>query len=240
MKLKIVCELTNETIPLDYRRKIVMLMKTGLSESNPTLFQELYSGNKLKEYTFSVYFKNALFEKEMIQVKSKEFIINFSTGNAELAVNFYNAFMSLRGKALRFTDENQVKVRSVAIVPQIMNNEGRIFGMIKSPIICREHNLETQKDWFYTVEDEEFENVLKNNLIYQLKPLFGDYVEADIRELQLDTRKLKKTVVRCYDRYLACTIGQFSLIGKPYLVNYFIENGLGSMTGIGFGMIEAT
>ena len=78
MKLKIVCELTNEMIPIDYRRKIVMLMKTGLSESNPTLFQELYSGNKLKEYTFSVYFKDALFEKEVIQVKSKEFIINFS------------------------------------------------------------------------------------------------------------------------------------------------------------------
>lgn len=240
MKLKIKCELTNEKIPIDYRRKIVMMMKKGLSETNTELFEELYAKNKLKEYTFSVYFKDAVFEKETIQVNSKEFIINFSTGNAELAVNFYNSFVSLRGEKIPFSDRNQVEVHSVSIVPQVRNNEGRVQAAIKSPIICREHNLETQKDWFYTIEDNEFESVLKKNLMYQLKPVFGDYVEKDIQDLQIENTQMKKTVVRCYDRYLACTIGQLRLQGKPYLVNYFLDNGLGSMTGIGFGMLETT
>lgn len=240
MQLKIKCELTNEKIPIDYRRKIVMMMKKGLSETNAELFEELYAKNKLKEYTFSVYFKDARFEKETIQVNGKEFIINFSTGNAELSVNFYNSFVSLRGKQIPFFDKNQVEVRSVNIVSQVRNNEGQVQATIKSPIICREHNLETQKDWFYTFEDEGFESVLKKNLIYQLKPVFGNYVEKDIQDLQIENTQMKKTVVRCYDRYLACTIGQLMLRGKPYLVNYFLDNGLGSMTGLGFGMIEAT
>lgn len=238
MQLKVKCELTNEKIPIDYRRKVVMMMKKGLSVTNAELFEELYSKNKLKEFTFSVYFKDAIFEKEMIQVTGKEFIINFSTGNAELAVNFYNSFISLRGTTISFSENNQVEVRSVSIVPQARNNEGQVQATIKSPIICRDHNIETQKDWFYTFEDEEFESVLKKNLIYQLKSVFGDYVETDIHDLGIENIQMKKTVVRCYDRYLACTIGQLRLQGKPYLVNYFLDNGLGSMTGIGFGMLE--
>ncbi|MBP2100006.1 CRISPR-associated endoribonuclease Cas6 [Enterococcus rivorum] len=240
MQLKIKCELTNEQITIDYRRKIVMLMKKGLSETNPSLFEELYSENKLKEYTFSVYFKDAVFKKEDIQINSKEFVINFSTGNAELAVNFYNAFLSLKGQQIPFSGSNQVKIYKVSLVPQVRSNEEQVIATIKSPIICREHNRETKKDWFYTFEDTRFESVLKKNLTYQLKPIFGNCVEKDILDLQIENIKMKKTVVLCYDRYLACTIGRLSLSGKPYLVNYFLDNGFGSMTGLGFGMVEAT
>lgn len=52
MRLKISCELASNKIPADYRRKVVSVMKAGLSKSNEAKYKEMYSGNKQKKFYF--------------------------------------------------------------------------------------------------------------------------------------------------------------------------------------------
>ncbi|MBC1418948.1 CRISPR-associated endoribonuclease Cas6 [Listeria fleischmannii] len=238
MRLKIDFQFTENSIPLDYRRKFLSLIKHGLEKVNPQLFDELFLSNKQKDYTFAVFLRNPIFKKEEIELGSTEGVLNFSTGNAELGVNFYNAFCEIRNKNLNFYKENQIILKNIQIlsVPDIRNEQ--VYFKLLSPLIIKSHNRETYKDRFYYFADTEFEQTLKNNLFTKLRKRYGDYVEKDIQLIQFDTKQMKKTVVEVYGMKVVCSIGILGVSGKPYLLNEMLQNGIGSNSGSGFGFVE--
>ncbi|MBC1372810.1 CRISPR-associated endoribonuclease Cas6 [Listeria booriae] len=238
MRLKINCELSSNKIPADYRRKVVSVMKAGLSRANEAKYKEMYSGNKQKNFTFSVYLPKPIFNGGIIKLSQNEIVINFATADAELGINYYNALMNVKGKLLPFSEMNKIRVQTIQIVQEESIVSERIAFKTLSPIVCRDHNKETKKDWFYWWEEEAFERVLKRNLYFQLRDKFGEYVKADIEALQFKKVAIKKTVVICYNLHVACSLGKFEMIGQPYLLNHFVQGGIGSMRGMGFGMIE--
>ncbi|EHR7112533.1 CRISPR-associated endoribonuclease Cas6, partial [Listeria monocytogenes] len=97
----------------------------------------------------------------------------------------------------------------------------------------------TQKDWFYTLEDDEALMILKRNMIAKLTKInYGESIEKEIENMQIKALRFKKTVVRYYKMQIAASLGEFEIKASPRLLNVFIQNGLGTMTGSGFGMIE--
>ena len=238
MRLKVICSVSGSTIPLDYHRKVISMLKKGLQQTAPEKYQEQYEGNTLKEYTFSVYFGPAVFTDQEIKIQNSQIILNISTANAELGVYLYNALTYLKNRELQWGQDTRIAVQSVATVHQPLVTEEKILLKTLSPIICRDHNQETKKDWFYSFEAPEFLDILKRNMISKLVPILGEYIRYDIEQLQLTPVQMKKTVVRFYDRQVECSIGRFSLSGKPHLLNYLVQAGLGSLTGSGFGLCE--
>lgn len=238
MRFKIVCDVSDQVIPLDYRRKILSMIKKGLESTDKEKYQELYESNTFKEFTFSVYFGQAIFQKNVIQLKDNKFILNISTANMELAFYLYNCLTSLRFKKLDWGNGLSVKIQSVSRVPQPSITEDCVVLKTLSPIVVRDHNKETSKDWFYSVEAPEFLEILKRNMVSSLVPILGEYIRYDVEELELKPINMKKTVVRFYDRQVECSLGCFSLSGKPHLLNYLMQSGIGSLTGSGFGMCE--
>lgn len=238
MRFKVNCSVSNTTIPLDYHRKVISMFKQGFEQTAPEKYRELYGQNALKEFTFSVYFGKATFSKQAITLENDQIILNISTANAELGMYLYNGLMNLRNQAVQWSQHTNVTVGQITIIPQKKITEDRVVLKALSPIVVRDHNKETNKDWFYSFEAPEFLAVLKRNMIFKLVPLLGDYIRYDIEELELIPIRMKKTVVRFYDRQIECSIGQFSLSGKPYLLNYLVQSGIGSLTGSGFGMCE--
>ncbi|AQY50206.1 hypothetical protein PWEIH_07556 [Listeria weihenstephanensis FSL R9-0317] len=238
MRLKIVCELSDEKFPLNFRRKILMIFKTGLKQSYPEVFEELYGTNTQKDFTFSVYFENGVFGKNEITVTSKRLIINFSTGNAEQAIMFYNAFTNLRGKATRISDTCDLRIISVNIVKMKPIASNSIVFKVLSPIVCRDHNRDTQKDWFYMFEDEQFVPLLKRNLLIKLQDKYGDFVGQDIAAMKITPVSMKKTVALHYDISIVCSLGLIEIEAPKYLLEHVLNEGLGSLTGTGFGMLE--
>ncbi|NVS33040.1 CRISPR-associated endoribonuclease Cas6, partial [Listeria monocytogenes] len=45
-------------------------------------------------------------------------------------------------------------------------------------------------------------------------------------------------VLICHELQIDCSVGILELEDKVYLQKYLVENGIGTMTGSGFGMIE--
>lgn len=231
------CELSDERFPLNFRRKILMVIKTGIKQSYPEVFEALYSVNKPKEYTFSVYFKDGIFGKDGIIVKGKQLIINFSTGNSELAIVFYNAFIGLRNSPLKITENCKLTVQHVDIVKVApVVGESVVFKTL-SPIVCRDHDRETFKDWFFSHEDEQFVPLLKRNLLIKMREKYGDFVESDIEAMRITPLKMKKTVALHYDIYIACSLGLIEVEAPKYVLENMLSEGVGSLGGTGFGMV---
>ncbi|MFC0232521.1 CRISPR-associated endoribonuclease Cas6 [Vagococcus entomophilus] len=239
MRLKIICSLDHEEIPQDFRRKVLSLFKKSLSNTNHEFFQALFGTNKQKNYTWSTFFPQAVFKQECIIIPEKKFILNFSTGDAEIGLNFYNAFCRLKGKKVAFSTGNTLCIQTIQMVHASSIKQNLATFRILSPIIARNHNRETKKDWFYSINDlEMFQHVLKENLGYRLSAKYGEYVQNDIENLVFEPIQMKRTVVKHYDKFLESSIGLLKVNGKPYLLNEIRDNGLGSLCGSGFGMLE--
>ncbi|MBO1304766.1 CRISPR-associated endoribonuclease Cas6 [Enterococcus sp. 669A] len=239
MRLQIICSLENESIPINYRKSCLSLIKTAIEKQDQRKFHEFFDQNTQKYYTWSVYLKNAVFGKEEILVPNKELIFNFSTGDAETAVLFQNAFANLLDEEVPFA-RNKVTVQSVIPVSQPMIRGQAAIFRTASPIIAREHDRETMKDWFHSVSQNEaaFLETLKANTLYKWEDFYGDSLKQDLEALVFKPIKMKKTVVQHYEKYIEASIGTFRLEGKPYLLNLFLSSGWSSLSGSGFGMLD--
>lgn len=239
MRLQITCSLENERISINYRRSCLSLIKTAIWKQDQQRFNELFDQNTQKYYTWSVYLKKSIFVKEEIIVPNKELIFNFSTGDAETAVLFQNAFSNLIDEEVPF-GENIVTVQSVVPISQPMIRGSAAIFRTVSPIVARDHDRETKKDWFYSVSQNEgaFLKTLKTNTFYKWENFYGDSLKQDLEALVFTPINMKKTVVQHYEKYIEASIGTFKLEGKPYLLNLFLNSGWSSISGSGFGMLN--
>lgn len=238
MRLKINCDFDSKIISKDFQSKVVSLFKAGIMKSSPERYENLFGGNKHKQYTFSVYLPKPRKKGAEIHLNEANCIINFSTGDAETGVIFYNALISLRGSKVLFGAGNHIRVKNIQIVPEKKIISNRTVLRTLSPIASRAHDRETFKNWFYSFEDEEFEPTLKRNMLPYLIDAFGEQARYDLKKLKITPISMKKIVVYCHEIHIESSVGIFELEAEAYLQKYLVENGIGTMTGSGFGMIE--
>lgn len=240
MRFKITCEIIEgDSFSQDYRRSILKLFKTGLYKYQD-IFNDFFNSNKTKKYSWSVYFKNSKFEKGRIYLRDekKEFVINFSVLNNSDSINIFNAFISIKYKEIKISEELVVKVTGVNKLPHSNIDTNRLIAKTMSPIVCRDHNKDTGEDIYYTGENDEFIEIIKRNLYSELREEYGDYIQKDIENLTINSEKLKKIVVKFYNKTINASIGIVSFTGKSYLLDYIYNRGMGSLTGSGYGLLE--
>lgn len=240
MRLCILCDLQNEQIPVDYRRKVLSLLKLGLSNTNNSLYNTLYGlgSNKQKDFAYSAYIPAPKFTQETIIIKDKKLIINFSTSDLEIGINVYNAFINLRKKPVPFSKNNTIIIKDVIIKKEKQIYDKRVIFKTMSPLVARDHNPKTKKDWYFIHDDNSWSDILKRNLSFQLKNSSIHVPLTDIEQMKIQPAAMKKTVIKLYDVHVTCSLGTFSVESKPYLLNYLYQTGLGSHRGLGFGMLD--
>ena len=240
MRFKITCEIIEgDSFSQDYRRSILKLFKTGLYKYQD-IFNDFFNSNKTKKYSWSVYFKNSKFEKGRIylQDEKKEFVINFSVLNNSDSINIFNAFISIKYKKIKISEGLVVKVTGVNKLPHSNIDTNRLIAKTMSPIVGRDHNKDTGEAIYYTGENNEFIEIIKRNLYSELREEYGDYIQKDIENLTINSEKLKKIVVKFYNKTINASIGIVSFTGKSYLLDYIYNRGMGSLTGSGYGLLE--
>lgn len=220
MRFKINLEIisTNEEIeiPIKYQSIFLSLLKRGLENASPEVYKELYEQNKEKLFSQAVIFKDSKFEKEKIILQSPMITYLFSTPKADLAMAVYNAFIFLKEmKAVPFSSGLKIRIKSVSTIYQETITNKRVVFQAVSPILARDHNRETRKDWFLDFSDEKYEAVLKQNLINRLVPEMGQGISYDIQNLKIGPLNMKKTVTKAYEKFYQGAIGTIELIGKP-------------------------
>lgn len=234
MRIEINCKLENKEIALDYNRKILSLFKKALENYKPEIKDYFYGDPKEKDMTFSCYLPIEKIEENKIFLKENKFKITLSLEKTIEAIHFYNALII--GKNLKFDfGNNKAEILDVKSLKEKEINSEIIMFKTLSPILVREKPKDSNKSWYYVLNEEKAMEVLKKNLIYTLK---NKFLIKDIEDLEIIPIDIKKVIITYYNFKLPATKGIIVIKGKKEILNYFYKAGFASRKSSGFGMLE--
>ena len=225
MRMKLYFTLENEKMPIDYRRSIISFIKLSLSEYSENEFKKYYNqkDNIIKPYAFSVFFRHLQINGQEIILEDKRFEMNMTIENYETAILIYNAFNHQRNKKFSI-NQNSWKLQNIVLIPEKEIKENKIIIKFQSPLCARKR--EENKDYYYSFENEKFEETLKINIKEQLK--ITNIPTELVDTLKITPIKAKKVIIKFYEKQIECSRGIFELEGEIELLNYLYKAGMGS------------
>lgn len=159
--------------------------------------------------------------------------MNMTIENYETAITIYNAFNHQKNEKFSI-NQNSWTLQNIVLIPEKEIKDNKIVIKFQSPLCVRQR--EENKDYYYSFENEKFEETLKMNIKEQLKitniPL--ELVET----LKVTPIKAKKVIIKFYEKQIECSTGIFELEGNIELLNYLYKAGMGSKHSAGFGMFQ--
>ena len=106
-----------------------------------------------------------------------------------------------------------------------------------SPIVVRDHEKETNKDWFYDLSEPKGQEIFLRNLKYQLEEEIPES-KYFLDELELEVLKNKKTVAKNYGINVQCNLCVIKIIAKSFILEHLYKSGVGSYKSQGFGLLD--
>lgn len=235
MRYKLHFDLENEYLQIQYRECILSYIKKSLSEYDSEYFNKIYheKDNNIKPFTFSIFLNKSIFEKDKIQVSGKAFDIYISFEDINMAIIFYNSFNKQLNKKFSI-DKNSWCLRTINLIPEKNITSENITVKFMSPLVVR--NRQNNKDYYYSFQHSDFEDMVKINVREQLK--ISKLPKELAETLSIKPIMPKKTVVKFYEKQMECSIGIFELTGDIQLLDYVYKTGMGSRHSSGFGMFD--
>lgn len=234
MKIILQFSIDNCKLPLDYRPTILSFFKKTLSEaSNGQYYDKYYLNPERRNFTFAVNLPKPKFSKSEIILAENEFQIIFSTFDRNTGYIFMSAFIAQIGKKFSAPLENTCVLKSVTQGGEKDVTSSSALIKMQSPLCLREHTREGNKDIYISIADDRFEekahSILKSQLIAE------GFDESIASTIQIHPINAKKTVVRHYDNFIECSLGDFVINADKSVINYLLKSGIGSRKSSGFG-----
>lgn len=235
MRYKLYFNLENSKMPIDYRRNIISYIKLSLSEYNEDYFKKYYNekDNIIKSFSFSVFFKKPQITSEEIIVEDKKFELNITIEDYETAIILFNAFNRQLHKKFSI-NQNSWTLQNIAMMMEKEVKSNSVDIKFQSPLCVR--SRQNNKDYYYSYEHKEFEEMLKVNIRQQLK--ITNFSEDVVDSFKITPIEAKKVVIRFYEKQIECSTGKFNIKGDKKLLEYLYKSGVGSRHSAGFGMFQ--
>lgn len=240
MRLELNFSLKFPQLPVDNKRIWVSFLKNCLSKSGDGRFyNQFFEGTPNKDYTFSTVFPNPKFQGNTILLEKNSLQMMFSADDRKkTGLIFFQAFLQAKGKEFPLPDGNAMKLEKIIQVPEKLITSDRVLfrTTVGGGFVIRSHNKETNKDRFYSFEDEGFSAQMKEVLKYQA--VNAGFKEKDGENIEFKPIRCRKILVKQYRILVDCTCGIFELHGNPELLQYFYQAGFGSKHSMGYGMLD--
>lgn len=235
MRFKLYFKLEKEEIPIQYRKTIISYFKHCLEENNKEYYQKYYNEKDpiIKHYTFSTYYKQQKIEKDKIILKDKNLELNISTSNYETGIILYNSFNKQKHKKYPLSN-NSMTLETITMSKEKGIITDKITIKFQSPLCVRLR--ENNKDYYYSYENEKFEEILKINIKEQLK--IADIPTEILDTFTIKPKNAKKVLIKFYEKCIECSTGTFEISGNKELLKYLYQSGMGSKHSAGFGMFQ--
>lgn len=240
MRLELSFSLKYPRLPVDNKRIWISFLKSCLAKSGDGRFYKQYfEGTPTKDYTFSVILPNPKFQENIITFDKNSLKIMFSADDRKkTGLIFFQAFIQAKGKEFPLPDGNAMKLEKIIQIPEKLITSDRVVfrTVVGGGFVIRNHNKETNKDRFYSFEDEGFSAQMKEVLKYQA--VNAGFKEKDGENIEFKPIRCRKILVKQYRILVDCTCGIFELHGNPELLQYFYQAGFGSKHSMGYGMLD--
>lgn len=235
VRFKLYFTLENLQIPIQFRKSIISFFKHSLMDYDEAYYKKYYNERDtiIKNYSFSTYFKQKNIQDEKIILEDNGFELNVTTSDYETGIILYNSFNKQKYKKYPLQDNSMI-LQNIIMLPEKEITSEKITIKFQSPLCVRSRN--ENKDYYYSYENEKFEETLKMNIREQLKI-------TNISKEIVDTFKItpinaKKVIIKFYEKCLECSTGVFEISGDRELLNYLYQAGIGSKHSAGFGMFQ--
>lgn len=235
-RMKLVFELENNKLPKEMDRLVLSFFKAAVQSYSTELFNALYDKSRsiMKTYTYSLNLPGAMFLSDNIVLNKNEFYIHFSDSDIQEFMHFFNAFQNFKFKKHPMY-RNSMSLRSVSVYNVEPITDDEVVVRMKSPLIVRRHNKSDNSDTYFTCEDSQFENMLRDNVNIFLEKLS---LPVDAGAFQADVVKGRKIVVPVFGRNTDASLGIFKLRGSVELLNLLYMSGLGVRRSEGHGLFD--
>ena len=140
-------------------------MKASIENYSPELFDKLYNKREsvVKTYCWACYLPGAKFMQDVIKLGMNKFTITFSDADMKELLMFFNAFTLMKYKMFHM-NKNSMKLVYVKTKKLREIEENEIIIKMQSSLVARKHNSDDNTDNYYTYEDPEFPEIVKENL----------------------------------------------------------------------------
>ncbi len=240
MRLELLFELEKNELPKDNKSIWVSYLKYVLSNcNNGKYFEQYFSKGKSKDYTFSMLLPSPVFSNEKILLKDNKIKMLFSADDRhKTGLIFYSAFIANKNKNFILPNGNAMVLKGIRQRREPLITDSRIlFKMVVGGgLVVRKHNPETNRDFYFTFEDENFtENAERVLMLQAIEAGFSEY---DAAKIKIKPIKCRKALIKQYGIYVDVTLGVLEIESTPEMLKYFYQAGLGSKRSMGYGMID--
>jgi len=223
-------QLTDEYLPLDYRRGFAALLKEALKRANSELFLRYYGKlHVLKPFTFSIYFPELIGQEgDGFNVGHKA-VLNFSTISYELGTYIYNGLLTQRTFPLF---DNTLKLVHIHLRPSNIpiKREKAVFRTLAPVLVSNKGS----SDWYLLPEQEGFDE----GLSFAVSEIARTFLGQENMPIEFKPIRIRRKVVRHYNMDRQGFVGVFELHGHPNVLNLIYHIGIGVRRSQGFGMLE--
>lgn len=216
-------------IPLDYRRRLISLMKRvfGIRE---------FIESSTRPYTFAVYLgKNVKVGEHFIE--GVKFInLRVSTGDPVYGLRLYNGLLSLKGE-LHKVGEAEFNIKDIQLQEEGDWSKG-YFKSLSPVVVERPKGKEDNPKLRYALPmEEDFEASTLENTLRRFVAIKG--YTPEVRHFSFEFESYKEQMLKHYGGYVRCFLGKFRIrTDNPELLKFVYQYGLGLRTGQGFGYLE--
>lgn len=227
-------------MPTDYRRIIVSWLKLLLTRVNEgKYFDKYYHDTVQKPYTFCVIFNNPTFKKDVIHFEGNRIKVLFSIMDEKMMSYIMNmAFLQMRNVDFRLPMGNSMKLIGVNRIKEpLITGDRAIFKTAPgAAVLIREHDKETNKDKFYTIEDNNYKDKMNEYLRNQC--LMAGFTNDEASKVKVNNIEGKKVVIKNYNVFIDGVVGCFDISAPPHILQYFYTVGLGAKRSLGFSTVN--
>lgn len=235
MRFKLYFELEKPTLDIQFRKSIISFIKHAIQEYDQNLFDQMYSGNTKKTFTWAPILSKPQFQENEISLADNNFSILFSAYNYLYGLHIFNALFSQKFKKFSL-NKNSMTLKSIIMIPEKQIKTNKILVKMSSPIVCRMHDQNTLKDMYYAYDRDEFQEQIRINILEQMKQ---EKLDSSILDgFEINPINPKKVIIKLYEKKIEASIGIFELEGDIKLLDYLYKAGIGSKKAMGFGYIE--
>ena len=189
--------------------------------------------SRKKEMENSKFDKQQNIEKDKIILKDKNLELNITTSDYETGIILYNSFNKQKYQKYPLNN-NTMTLKNITMIIEKEITTDKIIVKFQAPLCVR--SRENSKDYYYSYENEKFEEMLKINIKEQLK--ITNIPLETVDTFKIKPIKAKKIIIKFYEKYIECSTGTFELSGNKELLEYLYKSGMGSKHSAGFGMFQ--
>lgn len=238
MRFDVNITLSNKEIPKDKNRMFLSYIKHNLSKNNKKCFELLYGEGvtNRKSFAMASYLPGAIFNENTITIPNKKIKLTISIVDMELGVEIFNSMMGSVNNTYKYKDCELTTTNVKLVREKRIENSTEIFKTL-SPIVVRDHEKETNKDWFYDLSDPKGQEIFVRNLKYQLEEEMPES-KYFLNELEVEVLKNKKTVAKNYGINVQCNLCVLKINAKSEVLEHIYKSGVGSYKSQGFGLLD--